>query len=61
MVEREVLPRLKANDYVILDLELNAALLATETAVCLDKLVRLDVSRQPKALAEDSVWTEAAD
>ena len=48
-VERELLPRLEADDLVVADLELDAALLAAEAAVRLDEPVRLDVvdSRTP--------------
>src|SRR5262249_8994241 len=38
-VEREVLPRLEADHLVAGDLELDAALLAAEAAMCLDELV----------------------
>ena len=49
-VEREVLPRLEADDLVVLDLELDAALLAAEAAVRLDEPVGLDAvsSRSPR-------------
>src|SRR5690606_30130334 len=40
-VERELVPRLHAHDDVVLDLELQAALLTAEAAVRLDISVRL--------------------
>ena len=43
-VERKVFPRLEADDLVVLDLELDAALLAAEAAVRLDQAVRLDAA-----------------
>ena len=42
LVEREVVPRLEADDQVVFDLELDAALLAAEAAVRRDDLVGLD-------------------
>src|SRR4051812_35930762 len=39
-VERELFPRLEADDFVVTHLELNAALLAAEAAVRLDELLR---------------------
>jgi hypothetical protein len=45
-VEGEVVPRLEARDDVVLDLELNAALLTAEAAVRLDKPVWLGVGGQ---------------
>jgi hypothetical protein len=41
-VEGELVPGLEADDLVVLDLELHAALLAAEAAVRLDQLVGLD-------------------
>ena len=40
-IERELVPRLEADDLIVLDLELNAALLAAETAMRLDEAVQL--------------------
>ena len=47
LVEREVLPRLEADDLVVLDLELDAALLAAEAAVRLDQPVGIDGRVEP--------------
>ena len=41
VIDRKLFPRLEAHDLVVLDLELNAALHAAETAVRLHQLVRL--------------------
>ena len=49
LVERELLPRLEADDLIVLDLELDAALLAAEAAVRLDQMIRLDTGAQPVA------------
>src|SRR5688572_17749249 len=48
-VEGEFFPRLEADDDVVLDLELDAALLAAEAAVGLDQRVGLDVGGQAVA------------
>ena len=48
-VERKLLPRLEADDLVVFDLELDAALLAAEAAVRLDEAIGLDAGRQPRA------------
>ena len=49
VVEGELLPRLEADDFIVLDLELDAALLAAEAAVRLDEPVRLRaVRRRPR-------------
>ena len=48
-VEREVLPRLEADDLVVLHLQLDAALLAAETAMRLHESLGLDARRQAHA------------
>src|SRR6185436_9261190 len=48
-IERELLPRLEADHLVLADLELNAALLTAEAAVCLDEPLRFDARGQPRA------------
>ena len=45
LVEGELLPRLEADDLIVLDLELDAALLAAEAAVRVDDPVRFDATR----------------
>ncbi|CAB5069418.1 unannotated protein [freshwater metagenome] len=35
LVERKLVPRLEANDFVVFDLEFDSALLPTEATVCL--------------------------
>src|SRR5215475_15382680 len=59
LVEWKILPRLKADYDIVLDLELDAALLATEATMRFYYFVRLDVSRQPHASIEGQVRTEA--
>ena len=48
LIEREVLPRFEADDFFVLDLELDAALLAAETTVRRHDAVRF-ASRRPAA------------
>src|SRR5580765_3059444 len=60
-VERKLLPRLEPDDLVIFDLELNAALLAAETAVRLDEAIGLDTGRPTSAGHHGPVWPEAFD
>src|SRR5690606_34645723 len=48
-VERKRVPRLKSDDFVILDLQLNAALLATKAAVRFDKSVGFYAAIKPRA------------
>ena len=60
-VEGKVLPGLEADDYVVFDFQLNAALLATETAVGLHQLIGLYVCCQPDAFAENGMRTESSD
>ncbi len=60
-VERELLPRLEADDLVVADLELDAALLAAEAAVRLDQPIGLDARRQPRARHRRQMRTEALD
>ena len=47
VIERELLPRLEADDLVVLDLELDAALLAAEAAMRLDEPIGLGGRVQP--------------
>src|SRR5690606_1802164 len=54
-------PRLHADDDLVLDDELEAALLAAEAAVRLDDPVRLDARVQPGARRVDQVRAEAVD
>src|SRR5436190_22453222 len=46
-IEGEFFPRLEANDFVVVHFQLNAALLAAETAVRFYQALRLDARRQP--------------
>src|SRR5262245_37136792 len=63
LVEREILPRLKTDDLVVFDLQLNAALLPAETAVGFDDLVgnagtgvsRPGADREMRAVAVDDL------
>src|SRR5262249_50036035 len=61
LVEREVLPRLEADDLVVLDLELDAALLAAEAAVSLDEMLGLRRRFEAFAAGVSAVRTEAGD
>jgi hypothetical protein len=47
LVERELVPGLEADDLVVVDLQLDAALLAAEAAVGLDDLVDLQARVPP--------------
>ena len=47
LVEREVVPGLEADDLVVVDLQLDAALLTAEAAVGLDHLVDLEARVPP--------------
>src|SRR5690606_321138 len=60
-VEREVHPRLEADHLVVLDLELNAALLAAEAAVRLDESVGLGAGREALARHAREVRSEPID
>src|SRR5262252_10326142 len=60
-VERELLPRLEADNLVVPDLELHAALLAAETAMRLDKPIGLRARRQPHPGHRRRVRAEAID
>ena len=48
-VEGELVPGFKADDFVVFDFELDAALLAAKTAVGLNEFVRLDAGIEPRA------------
>ena len=61
LVEREFVPRLDANDEVVLDLELHAALLAAEAAVRLDVLLWLDAGIESAVARVGEVRPELAD
>ena len=61
LVEGELVPRLDADDEVVLDLELHAALLAAEAAVRLDVFVGLDAGVQPAVSRVGEVRPELAD
>ena len=58
VIERKLLPRLEADDLVVLDLELNAALLAAEAAVRLDDPVGLDAGVEAGTGRVSAVRTE---
>ncbi len=60
-VEGKVVPRLEARDDVVLDLELNAALLTAEAAVRLDKPVWLGVGGQSHGAGTVQVRPEAVE
>ncbi len=60
-VEGKVIPRLKADDFVVLHLQLNAALLAAKAAVRLDKFVRLGTGIKAHPLHVREVWPELLD
>ena len=60
-VERKLLPRLEADDLVVLHLELDAALLAAEAAVRLHQPVGLDAGSQPRAASWSTVRAEPVD
>ncbi len=60
-IERELFPRFEANHLVIVNLELNAALLSAEAAVRLDQPLRLDARRQPRAGHRRQVRAESVD
>ena len=47
-IEGKLFPRLESDDLVVKDLQLDAALLAAEAAVCLDEALGLDARRQPR-------------
>ena len=51
LVERELVPRLEADDLVVVDLELDAALLAAEAAVRLHRAVDLEARRPSRRAA----------
>ena len=61
LVEGKLLPRLEADDVVVLDLELDAALLAAEAAVGLDVLLRLDARVQTAVPRVGEMRPELAD
>jgi len=47
LIERKLHPRLEPDDLVVLDLQLNAALLSAETAMRLDEPIGLDAGLEP--------------
>src|SRR5256885_12802464 len=57
-IERKIFPRLEADHRVIFDLQLDAALLAAETTMCFDELVRLDARLQPHPLRSEEHTSE---
>src|SRR5262249_30655912 len=61
LVERELHPRLDADDLVALDEQLHAALLPAEAAVRLDGPVRHDAGVEPQLGRHRSVRAEALD
>ena len=60
-VERELLPRLEADDLIVADLELNTALLAAEAAMRLHQPLRLDTGREPHPRHRRQVRPETLD
>jgi hypothetical protein len=61
LVKWEFQPRLHADDGIVLDLELETALLAAEAAVGLDQGIRLDAGIQPNALGIGWVGSKLVD
>ena len=57
-IERELFPRLKPNDFVVFDFQLNAALLSAEAAMRAHLTIRLDAPIQPRAAGKGQMRTE---
>ena len=57
-VERKLLPRLKADDFVVFHLQLDAALLSAKAAMRLHQSVGLDTPIQPRACGESQMRAE---
>ena len=60
-IERKLLPRLKADDFVVLDFELNAALLAAKATVRFDEAIRRDAAIQSLSAGKRQVRAKGVD
>ena len=57
-IERKILPRLKTDDFIILDFELNTALLPTKTTMRLYEPIRIDTAIQAQPAWEGQMRSE---
>src|SRR5688572_32802936 len=61
LIEGKLLPRLEADHLVVLDFELNAALLAAKTAMRLDKAIGHGTAIEPLPRREREMRSEGID